>query len=184
MSNLNLDLGLIARGREAAGKIAEDTQKFIDAHSTVAVERTIARLYEIDGVDDSDVPLPNLVIENIKNGGGIRKGAAYYIANAVLNTGMTPQEIAERVAAGEMDLCKIPEKSIDEIQDEIIGHLTSIMKYIDSKAARNAEMFSQAAVEINEISADCNKVYKADKTRTENSSNADQTDPQKTDKQS
>lgn len=75
-----------------------------------------------------------------------------------------------------------PEKSIDEIQDEIIGHLTSIMKYIDSKAARNSEMFSQAAVEINEISADCNKVIKADKTRSENS-NANQTNQQKTDKQ-
>jgi beta-lysine 5,6-aminomutase alpha subunit len=115
MSNLNLDLGLIARGREAAGKIAEDTQRFIDVHSTVTVERTIARLFEIDGVDDTDVPLPNLVIENIKNGGGIRKGAAYYIANAVLNTGMTPQEIAERVAAGELDLCKLPEKPLEEI---------------------------------------------------------------------
>lgn len=118
MSKLNLDPGLIARGRAAAGEIAEDTQKFIDVHSTVAVERTIARLYGIDGVDDSDVPLPNLVVENIKNGGGLRKGTAYYIANAVLNTGMTPQETAERVAAGEIDLCKIPEKSLSEIRDK------------------------------------------------------------------
>lgn len=116
MGKLNLDPELIDRGRKAAEKIAEDTQKFIDMHSTVTVERTIARLYGIDGVDDSDVPLPNIVIENIKNGGGIRKGAAYYIANAVLNTGMSPQEIAERVATGEIDLCKIPERSMDEVR--------------------------------------------------------------------
>lgn len=76
-----------------------------------------------------------------------------------------------------------PEMTIDEIQDKIIGHLTSIMKYIDSKAVRKTEMFSQAAVEINEISVDCNKVIKADKTRTENSSNANQIDQKKTDKQ-
>lgn len=118
MSKLNLNPELIARGRRAAGKIAEDTQKFIDVHSTVAVERTIARLFGIDGVDDSDVPLPNLVVENIKNSGGLRKGAAYYIANGVLNMDMTPQELAERVAAGEIDLCKIPEKPLEEIKNK------------------------------------------------------------------
>lgn len=115
MSKLNLDPILISRGRKAAEKIAEDTQTFIDVHSTVAVERTIARLYGIDGIDEGEVPLANVVVENIKNGGGLRRGVAYYIVNAVLNTGLTPQEIAEKVVTGEIDLCKLPEKPATEI---------------------------------------------------------------------
>ncbi|EYE89799.1 dioxygenase [Fervidicella metallireducens AeB] len=115
MSKLNLDQNLINRGREAARRIAEDTQKFIDVHSTVAVERTIARLYGIDGVDDAGVPLPNVIVEHVKNAGGLTKGIAYYIANAVINTGLTPQEIAEGVARGEIDICRLPEKPMEEV---------------------------------------------------------------------
>lgn len=116
MGKLNLDQNLIDRGRQAARKIAEDTQSFIDLHSTVTVERTITRLYGIDGVDEAGVPLPNIVVDNIKNSGGLGRGVSYYIANAVLNTGLTPQEIAEKVVTGEIDLCKLPEKSVKEIK--------------------------------------------------------------------
>ncbi len=116
MGKLNLDQNLIDRGRQAARKIAEDTQSFIDLHSTVTVERTITRLYGIDGVDEAGVPLPNIVVDNIKNSGGLGRGVSYYIANAVLNTGLTPQEIAEKVVTGEIDLCKLPEKSVEEIK--------------------------------------------------------------------
>jgi beta-lysine 5,6-aminomutase alpha subunit len=118
MGKLNLDEKLVQRGRLAAGKIAEDTQEFIDVHSTVAVERTICRLFGIDGVDDAGVPLPNIVVDNIKIGGGLKKGAAYYIANAVLELGQSTQEIAENVSRGEVDLCKLPVKSDSEIANK------------------------------------------------------------------
>lgn len=61
-SKLNLDQGLIDKARASARKIAEDTQQFIDKHTTVTVERTVARLLGIDGVDDIDKPLPNVEI--------------------------------------------------------------------------------------------------------------------------
>jgi hypothetical protein len=47
--------------------------------------------------------------------------------------------------------------------------LTSILKYIDSKAARKIEGFVKAAEKINIIIADYLKIYKAEKTRSENS---------------
>lgn len=131
MGNLNLNVEMIDRGRKAARLIAEDTQKFIDVHSTVAVERTIARLFGVDGVDDAGVPLPNVVVDNVKLGGGLRKGTAYYLANAVLNTGLSCQEIAENIARGEMDLCKLPEKPFDEIKSketEIAGLMVEKIK--------------------------------------------------------
>ena len=106
-SKLNLDWELVDKAREAARNIVKDTQKFIDAHTTVSVERTVCRLLGIDGVNDLGVPLPNVVVDHIKNRGNLSLGAATYIGNAMIYTGLSPQEIAEKVAKGELDLTLI-----------------------------------------------------------------------------
>lgn len=118
MGKLNLDRKLIDNARKSAGRIAEDMQKFIDFHTTAAVERTIARLLGVDGVDDVGTPLPNVVAENIKNSGGLGTGAAYFLVNAILNTGLSAQEIAVKAAAGSLDIVKLPAKPIGEIKDK------------------------------------------------------------------
>jgi len=115
-SKLNLDPNLIDKARNSARKIADDVQKFVDQHTTVSVERTILRLFGVDGTDEIGTPLPNIVVDNLKKAGGLSTGAACYMANAVLNTGLTPQEIAEKIAAGEMDITKLPAKPEAEIK--------------------------------------------------------------------
>ncbi|MFR1709658.1 MAG: lysine 5,6-aminomutase subunit alpha [Clostridium sp.] len=115
-SKLNLDLNLVSKARESAKNIAQDTQQFIDRHTTVAVERTVCRLLGIDGVDEFGVPLPNVVVENIKAGNGLSLGVSVLVGNAMVNTGLTPQEIAEKVAKKELDLTKLPMKDMFEIK--------------------------------------------------------------------
>ncbi|AOT70165.1 lysine 5,6-aminomutase subunit alpha [Geosporobacter ferrireducens] len=115
-SKLNLDESLIKKARNAAKVIAEDTQQFIDQHTTVTVERTIARLLGIDGVDEIEKPLPNVVVDNIIEGGGLSSGTAYWIGNAMVHTGKDPQGVAEMVARGELDLTKIPIASDEKIR--------------------------------------------------------------------
>ncbi|MDK2793375.1 MAG: beta-lysine 5,6-aminomutase alpha subunit [Caldanaerobacter sp.] len=115
-SKLNLDWELVDKAREAARNIVKDTQKFIDAHTTVSVERTVCRLLGIDGVNDLGVPLPNVVVDHIKSRGNLSLGAATYIGNAMIYTGLSPQEIAERVAKGELDLTSIPMADLFEIK--------------------------------------------------------------------
>jgi len=125
-SKLNLDQSLIDKARESAGKIAEDTQVFIEQHTTVTVERTVTRLLGIDGVDEIDKPLPNVVVDNIKDGGGLSMGAAYWIGNAMIHTGKEPQQIAEMVAVGELDLTKTPvadEAKIKSVVTELAGRM-------------------------------------------------------------
>jgi beta-lysine 5,6-aminomutase alpha subunit len=107
-SKLNLNLEVVDRARESARKIAEDTQEFIDKHTTVTVERTVCRLLQIDGIDEFEVPLPNVVVDNIQKGNGLGFGAAKFIGNAVVETGLNPQQIAEKVSKGEIDLTKLP----------------------------------------------------------------------------
>lgn len=115
-SKLNLDQFLIDRARASAKNIAEDVQKFIDEHTTVTVERSILRLFGVDGTDEIGTPLPNIVVDNIKKAGGLSTGVVYFMANAVLNTNLTPQEIAERISSGEMDITKLPSKPEAEIK--------------------------------------------------------------------
>ena len=61
MGKLDLDWGLVKEARESAKKIAADSLVFLDAHSTVTVERTICRLLGIDGIDEFGVSLPNVL---------------------------------------------------------------------------------------------------------------------------
>jgi beta-lysine 5,6-aminomutase alpha subunit len=107
-SKLNLDPNVIESARNAARNIADDVQNFIDRHTTVTVERTVARLLGVDGVDEIEKPLPNVVVDNIKEGGGLSLGVAYWLGNAMIQTGDEPQIIAEKVSRGELDLTKLP----------------------------------------------------------------------------
>ncbi len=114
-SKLNLNQTLINRARSSAKNIADNIQKFIDEHTTVTVERSILRLFGVDGTDEIGTPLPNIVIDNIKKAGGLSTGIVYFMANAILNTGLSPQEIAEKIASEELDITKLPSKPEPEI---------------------------------------------------------------------
>ena len=64
-SKLGLDQLKVEKARSLARTIAEDVQSFVEAYTTVAVERTICRLLGIDGVDENQVPLPNVVVDAV-----------------------------------------------------------------------------------------------------------------------
>lgn len=118
-SKLNLDPQVIDSARSAAANIAENVQLFIDKHTTVTVERTVLRLLGVDGVDEVDVPLPNVVVDNIVEGGGLGRGAAFWMGNAIAQTGLTPQEIAVKVSLGEIDITKLSIASDDKIFEAV-----------------------------------------------------------------
>lgn len=139
MSKLNLNSQLIDSARSAAGKIAENVQQFIDKNTTVTVERTIARLMGIDGVDEIEKPLPNVVIDNIKEGGGLSRGAAFWIGNAMVNTGKTPQEVAEAVSAGEIDITKIAIADENKIMEAVYETAKKMVEKIKNNRAKRDE---------------------------------------------
>ncbi|MFO7887326.1 MAG: lysine 5,6-aminomutase subunit alpha, partial [Eubacteriales bacterium] len=93
-SKLNLDQKKIENSRNAARKIAEETQRFIEDHTTISVERTVVRLLGVDNVNEIEEPLPNVLVDNIKDGGGLQQGAAFWVGNAMVQKNLTPQEIA------------------------------------------------------------------------------------------
>ncbi len=71
----------------------------------MSVERTIARLLGVDGANELDAPLPNVLVDHVRDRGELGKGIAYWLGNALLaDPDATPQSIAEAVDAGELDL--------------------------------------------------------------------------------
>ena len=129
-SKLGLDQRKVDRARQLARAIAEDVQSFADGYTTVAVERTICRLLGIDGVDANEVPLPNVVVDSLKDAGVLGQGVMFYVGNAMAATGKTPQQIAEAVAEGSLDLTKTPisdKKTVDAaLQPVIMGSIERI----------------------------------------------------------
>ncbi|MBQ6357543.1 MAG: lysine 5,6-aminomutase subunit alpha, partial [Clostridia bacterium] len=118
-SKLNLDQHKVDRARTAARQVAVDIQSFIDRHTTVTVERAVCRLLLIDGVNEVGVPLPNVVVDHLLEKGLLPYGAAYALGNAMAETGMTPQQIAEAVDRGELDLSMIAPHTEAEIRAAI-----------------------------------------------------------------
>ena len=119
-SKLNLDPKVVESARNHARNIARDMQDFIDRHTTVSTERTILRLLGVDGVDDVETPLPNVVVDHIKDAGALPRGVAYWMGNAMIQTGLQPQEIAEKIGAGELDITKLETASPEEAKEAIM----------------------------------------------------------------
>ena len=141
-SKLNLDFDLVAQARQHASRVADDTQRFIDGYTTVAVERTICRLLGIDGVDDSDVPLPNVVVEHLMDKGALAQGAAFWLGNAMLETGKDPQAIAEDIAGGKLDLTALSAHDEAAIHDVIAPIVTDALARIKARRQRREDFIA------------------------------------------
>ena len=128
-SKLGLDFKKVEHAKQLAKEIANEVQAFVESKTTVAVERTLCRLMGIDGVDENQVPLPNVIVDDLKSKGVLGEGVLFYIANAMVNTGLSAQEVAEKVAAGTLDLTKIEvadKAAIDAVLQPVVE--TSIAK--------------------------------------------------------
>jgi len=120
-SKLKLDMDIVYKARQCAKNIAEEMQQFISTRTTVAVERAVCRLLGVDGIDDTGVPLSNVVVDNIRKGGGLSLGTATYIGNAMIYTELNPQEIAEKAGSNELDITKLPMADLFDIKMAIKG---------------------------------------------------------------
>lgn len=138
-SKLQLDFSLVEQARAHASRVADDTQRFIDRHTTVSVERTVCRLMGIDGVNQVEVPMPNVVVEHLTDKGALSQGAAFWLGNAMLETGKTPQEIAQAVSAGELDLTALPVHADREIDGAVAPVVRAAMDRIAARRRRRED---------------------------------------------
>jgi beta-lysine 5,6-aminomutase alpha subunit len=98
MATVPMDARKVARCRELAADIAEDVQRYIDAHTTVGVERTILRAYGADGVDDQGAPLVNTAVDRYREAGLLGRGIAFFLGRALRGGAGNVQDAVEGLA--------------------------------------------------------------------------------------
>jgi len=69
----------------------------------------------VDGITHDGVPLPNVLVDELKKSNALPLGRPI-IWPTPAKQGAGPQEIAEGVARGEMDICRMPRAPYDEIK--------------------------------------------------------------------
>ena len=135
-SKLGLDFNKVDHAKEVARHIAVDVQKFVEQYTTVAVERSLCRLIGIDGVDENEVPLPNVMVDSIKDKGVLGEGIMYFLGNAILETGLTPQVIAEKVGRGELDITTLTPHGEEEIKSALMPYVEKGLERIKERRAK------------------------------------------------
>ena len=103
---LDLDRELTEEAFALADSIAAPIMRFAVGHTTVAIERTVARLFGVDGVDELGVPLPNVLVDAL--GPDLPGGLALPLAQTCVERQASPQQVAEAVAAGDATLGSDP----------------------------------------------------------------------------
>jgi len=136
---LDLNNSYIKEAREMAKKIALKVQNFIDQHTTTTIERTICRLFGIDGVNEFDVPLPNIIVDKLEKEKLLGKGVATFIGNAMIYMNLKPQLIAEKMANNDFDLSEIPSNNISAIKKALNPIIEkTIEKILNNKKKRES----------------------------------------------
>ena len=138
-SKLGIDFHKVQHARDTASHIANEVQAFVNNYTTVAVERTLCRLIAIDGVDENAVPLPNVLVDDLKEKGALDNGALFYIANAIIETGETPQEIAEKIASEGLDITGFAFHTPQEIEKAIRPYLEKSIEKITSNRQKREQ---------------------------------------------
>jgi len=82
-NKLGLSPEQIERCRRLARQVADGVREQTSQYTTVATERTVLRLFGVDGVDADDVPIPNRVIESLQACGKLARGAALWMGSAL-----------------------------------------------------------------------------------------------------
>lgn len=100
----------------------EPVSEFISAHSTVSVERSVLRLLGVDGVGPNDVPVPNIIVENMAES-ALARGVAASFGAVLAETGLPPHEAGAAIARGDLrlqDYGEVPEAAARAIVEKFV----------------------------------------------------------------
>jgi beta-lysine 5,6-aminomutase alpha subunit len=97
-AKLGLPPERIERCRSHARRVAEGVRRETEPFTTVSTERTVLRLLGVDGIDANDVPVPNRVVETLRDAAKLDRGAAVWLGSALAAGDAGPAEAARRLS--------------------------------------------------------------------------------------
>src|SRR3954470_23196890 len=101
MQPLPIDPAIVDECRSLAARIVDPVQRFIAAHTTVSIERTVLRALGVDGADAEGVPLVNTAVDRLVAAGRLGDGAAHAVGWLMANGhAQGPQDAVESIAYG------------------------------------------------------------------------------------
>lgn len=130
MAEIPLNSKQVSHVKSVAKEIADHIQTYIEKHSTVSVERTILRLYGIDGVDSEGTPMPNKLVDMLVEKGCLSSGVSRYFAAAMMETGRDPNTTAELISQRKVefgDVSKFSQGDILEKEKELSREAISVL---------------------------------------------------------
>jgi beta-lysine 5,6-aminomutase alpha subunit len=139
-SKLDLDIGVVESCRQAAAQIADRIARETAGKTTVSVERTVTRFLGVDGINAIDIPLPNVLVDHVRARGGLGRGVAYWLGNAMLQTGRSAGELAEAVGAEALDLCGLPQAEPGSIRELLTCECEQRMGEVSRRRDERMEM--------------------------------------------
>lgn len=141
-TKLHLPKDRVDYARQLARKITAPVSEFIDQHSSVTVERATLRLAGADGANADGVPVPNLVVDQIRAADPalLEDGAAVRYVNALLKTGSSVDELNSKIAGGldVMGLALGERAAIERKAAELVD--AAIARVKDNRAHRDRKL--------------------------------------------
>ena len=93
----------------------------------------MTRLLGVDGANELEAPLPNVLVDHVLDGGGLGRGVAYWLGNAMLQTGLTPQQIAEGVDGRELDLFGLERAEEGAVRERVTAECAARLGEISAR---------------------------------------------------
>src|SRR5690349_8108802 len=110
----------IAHARALAEEITRPVMEMISRHTTVSLERSVLRLFDLSGVGPGGVPLVNLMVDRLRVAGVLARGAAYWYGRALLLGARSPLEAVERLTQLPVDqLGPLPPADEARLREEV-----------------------------------------------------------------
>ena len=139
---LHLPKDRIDYSRQLAKQIANPVGAFIEEHSSVTVERATLRLAGADGANSDGVPVPNLVVDQVRaaDPGLLEDGVLIRYVNALVKTGTSAEELNKKIAEG-FNVMSLPlgdKSAIEQKCSELMTRGLSRVK--DNRANRDRKL--------------------------------------------
>ncbi len=145
MAQLPLKQEQIDYVKDLAGNISAQVQEFISRYSSVSVERTILRLYGVDGVDGRGTPLSNRIIDIIQGANLLRNGISRSFAAAMVASGRDAQVTARLIEEGKIsldDFHRFPLEDIRKKEDELTEKAIAVLDASRKRKERKLKKYT------------------------------------------
>jgi len=143
MFKLTINQKQISRARAAAYRVTNDLKWLLDQYSSVTIERTVLRLFGIDGATNDGTPYPNVIVDLIKEHQMLDLGAAYHLCNAMVFTGKNAQATAELIVQGKIKLHEIEPQDRQQVSQLMFSETEKTLAHIKKQAAFRQAQFQK-----------------------------------------